>query len=208
VRALRSSSAQIWLKLQVRAVIYSKTGRSAENLRWIQAVSHPVHRHRHDGAELVGGAPLHSQTVGRHARGSLRSSAVPGQRQSAYAAQSLPPRPPAFPLGVRAPQKAPRHIADCRNWSPTGHIAWRPFSLNRKLVQIRRAGHRSRLVRRSGSPGSESADRGGVSNVVRWRHARLVSERTPAVDGRVRGPDGRQKWIKAADLRRSSSFNQ
>ena len=26
--------------------------------------------------------------------------------------------------------------------------------------------------------------------------------------GRVRGPDGRQKWVKAADLRRSSSFNQ
>jgi hypothetical protein len=26
--------------------------------------------------------------------------------------------------------------------------------------------------------------------------------------GRVRGPDGRQKWVQAADLRRSSSFNQ
>jgi hypothetical protein len=179
-------------------VIYSKTGRSAENLRWIQAVSHPVHRHRHDGAELVGGAPLHSQTVGRHARGSL----------SGYAAQSLPPRPPAFPLGVRAPQKAPPTYSRLQKLVAHGHIAWRPFSLNRKRVQIRRAGHRSRLVRRSGSPGSESADRGGVSNVVRWRHARLVSERTPAVDGRVRGPDGCQKWIKAADLRRSSSFNQ
>jgi hypothetical protein len=26
--------------------------------------------------------------------------------------------------------------------------------------------------------------------------------------GRVRGPDGHQRWIKAADLRRSRSFNQ
>jgi hypothetical protein len=26
--------------------------------------------------------------------------------------------------------------------------------------------------------------------------------------GRVRGPDGRQIWIRAADLRRSSAFNQ
>jgi hypothetical protein len=86
-------------------VICSKTGRSAEILRCSQAVSHPVRPHRRGGAELDGGAFLRSPTIGRHARGSLRSSAVPGQPQSAYAAQSLPPRPPVFPLGVPAAQK-------------------------------------------------------------------------------------------------------
>ena len=86
-------------------MICSKTGRSAEILRCSQAVSHPVRPHRRGGAELDGGAFLRSPTIGRHARGSLRSSAVPGQPQSAYAAQSLPPRPPVFPLGVHAAQK-------------------------------------------------------------------------------------------------------
>jgi hypothetical protein len=68
------------------------------NLRWIQAVSHPVRHHRRGGAQLDGGAPLRSQTLGRHACLSLRFFAVSGQRQSAYAAQSLPSRPTGSPL--------------------------------------------------------------------------------------------------------------
>ena len=41
----------------------------------------------------------------------------------------------------------------------------------------------------------------GVSHVGPRRHARLLGQRTPGVVGRVRGPNGRQKWVKAADLR-------
>jgi hypothetical protein len=52
-----------------------------------------------------------------------------------------------------------------------------------------------------GPPGSQSADRGGVSHMVGGRHARLVVKERQQWLGRVRGPDGRQKWIKATDLR-------
>jgi hypothetical protein len=50
-------------------------------------------------------------------------------------------------------------------------------------VLINYAGSRSESVRGSRSPGSRSADRGGVSNLVRWRHARLVGEGAGAVVG-------------------------
>jgi hypothetical protein len=54
----RSSHAQNHSKVQVLAVICSKTGRSAEILR----CSHPVRPHRRGGAELDGGAFLRSPT--------------------------------------------------------------------------------------------------------------------------------------------------
>ena len=71
--------------------------RRQEDLRKI-LLSHPGRCLRRGAAQLGGGALLHSQTIGRHARGSLRLSAVLGRRRSAYAAQSHPARPPAFPL--------------------------------------------------------------------------------------------------------------
>jgi hypothetical protein len=57
------------------------------------SVSHPVRCPRHGGAQLGGGALLHSRTVGWHARGSLRLFAVSGRRRRACAAQSLPAHP-------------------------------------------------------------------------------------------------------------------
>ena len=50
-------------------------------------------------------------------------------------------------------------------------------------VLINYAESRSESVRGSRSPGGRSADRGGVSNLVRWRHARLVGEGAGAVVG-------------------------
>jgi hypothetical protein len=64
------------------------------------AVRHPSRCHRRGGAQLDGGAPLRSRIPVR-ARGYLRF-AVPGHRQSAYAAQSLPLSPPPSPLAVRS----------------------------------------------------------------------------------------------------------
>jgi hypothetical protein len=43
-----------------------------------------------------------------------------------------------------------------------------------------------------------------VSYMVSRRHARLVVKERQEWLGRVRGPDGRQRWIRAVDLRQAS----
>ena len=54
---------------------------------------------------------------------------------------------------------------------------------SRKCVRMIHAGSRSESVRRSGSPGSGSADPSRSSHVVRRRHARLVGEGAAGVVG-------------------------
>jgi hypothetical protein len=104
-----------------------------------------------------------------------------GQRRSAYVAQSLSPRLPAFRLGVRARRKSLPTCSRPRHWWPR-RMADRgvaPFSLNRTRVLIRHARVRSESLRRGGSSRSQSADRGRVSLMVCCGSVGLVGERTP-----------------------------
>jgi hypothetical protein len=64
---------------------------------------------------------------------------------------------------------------------------------------------------RSRSPRSRSADPGRDGHLVTWRPTGLVRQRArrPRLEwfGRVRGKDGKQRWIKASDLRRAAAHN-
>jgi hypothetical protein len=54
----------------------------------------------------------------------------------------------------------------------------------------------------------KSADRGGNGHLVESRPARLVGERTAGMVGSGPGADGRQRWIRAVDLRLASGSDQ
>jgi hypothetical protein len=132
---------------------------------------------------------------------------------------SLPPRPKRALVRTTRPGRwlqrwAAAHISGLRHTAlrpsqaatDDSALSVAPSLQNRRHVLIRYGSQRPRgaAACRSRSPRSRSAHPGGYGHLVESWPARLVGERPAGMAGRVRGADGRQRWIRAVDLRPAS----
>ena len=97
------------------------------------------------------------------------------------------------------PPGSTRNLAVCLN------PAWPPSIQSRKCVRMIHAGSRSKSVQRGRS---REVDPPVEVQIATWSPGGMldwwVKERQQWL-GRIRGPDGRQRWVKATDLRTAKS---